>query len=276
MTHADCRRGQAAVLDQVLRILGSDPRVLGVAIAGSCSRGENDAFSDVDVGCWLREESLPGRQELYDRIGAIGPLLCRLWIYDKHSLYLYESGVRLDLDFLKPSDLAAPTHVYGDTRIVYDPDGALARALSREPAPCPAPHPKWFEPGDPDMLDHFFWMARQIVCWAMRGAQGGPKAYSKLSSAVSSLAEVRTRIAEMRLWTLGVQDYLERVDPVCAEHLAQTYPHLEGGDIVRCARLLLDEYERIGAEYCAKSGAAFPSRKVGVTRALVASFEGMQ
>jgi hypothetical protein len=114
------------------------------------------------------------------------------------------------------------------------------------------------------------------VCWAKRGAQGGPTAYAKLSNAVSSLAEVRTRIAEMRVWTLGVQDYLERVDPVCAARLAATYPHLEADEIVRCAKLLLDEYERIGPEYCARAGAVFPSRKVGVTRALVAAFEGMR
>ena len=89
-----------------------------------------------------------------------------------------------------------------------------------------------------------------------RGAQGGHRAFNKLSNAVDSLAEVRTRLVEMRLWTLGVQDYLGRADPECARRIARTYPHLQAGEVIACARLLLDEYERICPAYCRKAGAA--------------------
>jgi predicted nucleotidyltransferase len=273
MNHAEHRAQQAHILQQVLDILKGDPRVLGVVIAGSVARGEQDAFSDLDVGCYLRDEE---RAELYERVGQIAPTLCQLWLYDLHALYLFENGVRLDLDLMRPSELANATHVYTDTRIEYDPDGALSRAFSALRAPEAAAHPKWFQPGEPAFLDWFFWMFRQIVCWAKRGAQGRARAYEKLTSAVHSLDEVRTRLTEMRLWTAGVQDYLSRVDPECARRLAESYPHLRAEEIIACAERLLDEYERIAPAYCEKAGAIFPAHKAQVTRQLLAEFARLE
>jgi hypothetical protein len=96
-------------------------------------------------------------------MAKIAPTLWHLWIYDKHALYLFENGVRLDLDFCRPSDIAQTTEVYTDTVIEYDPDGALNTSLPKWNTPLPAEHPKWFEPGDPAMIDWFFWMFRQVV-----------------------------------------------------------------------------------------------------------------
>jgi hypothetical protein len=125
------------------------------------------------------------------------------------------------------------------------------------------------------MLDWFFWMFRQIVCWAKRGTQGGERAFNKLANAVDSLAEVRTRLIEMRLWTPGVQEYLIHADPRCAERIAPTYPHLQADEIVRCTRLLVDEYEQICPPYCHTSGAVYPSRKVEVVRRSIAEFDAL-
>ncbi len=276
MDHTEHQRQQANILEQVLTILESDSRVLGIVIAGSCARGEQDAFSDLDVGCYLRDEERTGRQQLYDRVGGIAPLLCRLWVYDLHALYLFENGVRLDLDFYRPLDISNASYVYIDTVIKYDPDGVLASSLPMSNVPRAAEHPKWFEPGDPAMIDWFFWMFRQIVCWAKRGAQGGYRAFNKLANAVDSLAEVRTRLVEMRLWTLGIQDYLGRVDPECARRIAQTYPHLQAEQVIECAKLLLNEYEYICPAYCRKTGAVYPARKVQVIRRLMAEFEWLE
>ena len=275
MTHTGAREKQRGVLEATLAILRDNARVLGVVAAGSCARGLNDAFSDLDIGCYLRDEEKTGREELYDRVAGVGPLLSRLWVYDVHALYLFESGVRLDLDFCRPSDLAGASYGYADILVLHDPDGVLARSLPASAEVRPAEHPRWFEPGDPAFLDWFFWMFRQIVCWAKRGEQGSYRAYDKLSSAADSVAQVRTRLCEMRLWTLGSKDYLARADPTCAENLARTFPRLEAEDLVRCARLLLDEYERIGGAYCAKAGASFPARKAMVTRGLIAEFAAL-
>lgn len=273
MNHGEHRKLQSEVLEQTLTILKADRRVLGVVMAGSFARGQHDAFSDLDLGCTLRDKDRTGRSELYERVAGIAPLLCQLWVYDVHALYLFENGVRLDLDFFRPSDIPNTSEVYTDIMIMYDPDGALANSLPQSKTPRVAEHPKWFEPGDPAMIDWFFWMFRQVVCWSLRGAQGGYRAFSKLSNAMDSLAEVRTRLIEMRLWTLGIQDYLSRVDPECAQRIAQTHPHLRAEEIIGCTKLLLDEYETICPAYCHKAGAIYPAHKVTTMRGLIAEFE---
>jgi predicted nucleotidyltransferase len=274
MNHNEHTKQQDFILAQTIRILNSDNRVLGIVAAGSYARGERDGFSDLDIGCYLRDEERTGRAELYNQVGAVAPLLCHLWIYDVHALYLFESGVRLDLGFYKPSDIQKNTwYLRSNTAILYDPDGTLAQLLPLTDQPAIAAHPKWFQPGDATFVNWFFWMFRQVVCWAKRGAQGGYRAFNKLSSAAESLAEVRSRLIEMRLWTLGVSDYLGRVDPEFAQRIAETYPHLDPVELITCAKLLRDEYERICPAYCQKAGISYPSRKVEVMRDLLAEFE---
>ena len=99
MNHDEHRRLQQEILDGVWSILKNDPQVLGLVLAGSYARGVHDAFSDLDVACYLRDEERTGRQELYDRVASIAPTLWHLWVFDMHALYLFENGVRLDLDF---------------------------------------------------------------------------------------------------------------------------------------------------------------------------------
>ncbi len=77
----------------------------------------------------------------------------------------------------------------------------------------------------------------------------------------------------MRLWTLGVKDYLARADPSLAARLARTYPHLQSEEIIACARLLLAEYETVCAAYCQKSGGLYPARKVEVMYRLIQEYE---
>ena len=276
MEHSEHRELQQKIIDHVLTILKNDRHVLGCVLAGSYARGENDAFSDLDIACYLRDEERTGRKELYDRVGEIAPTLWQLWIYDVHALYLFENGVRLDLDFCKPSDLSNPSEVYTDILIEYDPDGILHRSLPGANTPQPAEHPKWFEPGDPAMINWFFWMFRQVVCWAKRGAQGDYRSYDKLANAISSLADIRTRLVEMRLWTLGSKDYLRRADPGLALRIVKTYPHFQTDEIITCAKLLLAEYEYICKAYCQKSKAIYPARKVKIMHQLIEEFERLE
>ncbi len=273
MSHTDHLLLQQQILDQVLSLLTPDPDVLGILATGSYARGEQDAFSDLDLACYLRDEAATGKERLFERVGGIAPTLWQLLIYDVHGLYLFENGVRLDLDLLKPSDLETPTYVYANRIILHDPQKKLQQLKEVPFHLQPAEHPKWFEPGDPAMIDWFFWMFRQGICWAKRGAQCDYRAYEKLSSAVQSLAEIRTRLVEMLLWTVGSKDYLMREDPACAARMAQTYPHLEAGEIIQCAKLLLAEYEYVCPQYCQKTGAAYPARKVEIMYHLIDEYD---
>ena len=276
MKHSEHRKLQQEILNQVLTILKNDKHVLGCVFAGSYARGEQDAFSDLDMACYLRDEERTGREELFDRVGKIAPTLWQLWIYDVHALYLFENGVRLDLDFCKPSDLSNPSEVYTDTVIEYDPDGILHQLLPKVNTPQLAEHPKWFEIGDPAMIDWFFWMFRQVVCWAKRGAQNDHRSYDKLTNAISSLTEIRTRLVEMWLWTLGTKDYLGRADLDLALRMAKSYPHFQAGEIIECAKLLLAEYEYICPAYCQKAKAIYPVRKVEIMHRLIKEFEQLE
>jgi predicted nucleotidyltransferase len=273
MNHDEHRKLQQEIIERVLAILKNDSRVLGIVSAGSYARGEQDAFSDLDMACYLRDEERTGRQELYEQIAHIAPTLWYLWIYDMNALYLFENGVRLDIDFYKPSHLDNPSFVYTNADIVYDPESVLGQRLNISSAPQPAEHSKWFEPGDPDMIDWFFWMFRQVVCWAKRGAQADYRTFDKLSNAIHSLEDIRTRLIEMRLWTLGFKDYLIRADPGCARRLAKTYPHFDAEEIIHCTRLLLAEYEIICPPYCQKTKAIYPARKVELMSHLIDEFE---
>ena len=80
MTHAEHKQRQDEVLERVLGLLTADPHVLGIFYSGSVARGTHDAFSDLDVGCYLRDEDRTGREELYEAIGTIAPVLCRAGI----------------------------------------------------------------------------------------------------------------------------------------------------------------------------------------------------
>ena len=276
VNHAKHRELQAEILSETFSILQNDARVLGIVVGGSYARKQHDAFSDLDVGCYLRDEERTGRAELYNRVAEISPLLCKLWIYDLNALYLFGNGVRLDLDFYRPSDIKEASDVYTNLEIIYDPEHQLAQLLPKSGIVQAAKHPKWFEPGDSAMIDWFFWMFRQIVCWAKRGAQNDYRSFNKLANAMSSLAEVRARLIEMRLWTSGVRTYLSQVDPEFAQRISQTYPHLNPEEIIESTKLLLKEYENICPSYCQKTGAKYPAYKVEIVRNLISEFEQLE
>ena len=277
MNRDEHRRRQHEVLEQVRNVLENDKRVLGVVVEGSYARGETDAFSDLDLNCYLRDEARTGRPELYDQVAAIAPVLCRLWLYDVNALYLFDNGVRLDLDFYRPSDIRKNTWYKPlSTAFLYDPDGVLAKSLTFSHEPEAAAHPKWFQPGEPTFVDWFFWMFRQIACWTKRGAQGDYRAFSKLYSAADSIGQVRSNLIDMHLWTLGVHDYVGRVDPEFAQRMAHTYPHLQPSELMECVKRLLDEYERICPAYCRKAGLPYPGHKVKAMHALLYEFEQLE
>src|SRR5919198_1832471 len=118
--HADHRRRQEEVLQRLLALLAADPRVLGAAAGGSYARGGNDAFSDLDLWCVLRDEERTGREELHRRVSTLAPTLSVLYLYDRNGLYLYENGVRLEVDYLGPSAVA--TRDSAQAKILLDPD----------------------------------------------------------------------------------------------------------------------------------------------------------
>src|SRR6266567_3465669 len=128
------RARQDTLLKRLLEELQSSPWVLGVTASGSYARGDRDAFSDLDLTCYLRDSARTGRAELHAAVAARAPTLSVLYLYDVHGLYLYADGVRLDLDFKPPE--AVTTDSRTANRILYDPDGMLVRDLGRAEPPA--------------------------------------------------------------------------------------------------------------------------------------------
>lgn len=248
--HDEHRRRQDALLQRLLELLSAQSCVLGLAARGSYARGENDAFSDLDLRCYLRDEERTGREALHAGAG-LAPTLSVLYLYDRNGLYLFEDGVRLDLDYFPRSGVRKDRR--DSSRILLDPEGVLAAELGVDHAPEHRAHPRWWQPGEPAYVTWFLWMFRQSYCFAKRGAQGGDRGLSKLFSAAESIHQVRASLAEMRLWTLDVAYNLEAGDPELAAQLARTYPHLTLEELLGSTRTLLAAYERVCPDYCAKA-----------------------
>ena len=257
MTHDEHRRRQAEILDATLDILRASPRVLGVRIYGSSAGGTQTGFSDVDAVAYLRDAERTGREELFERVSGVRFCLCGLWLYGRNAIFLYDNGVRLDLDFLTPEDLAKG--IPSDSRVLYDPDGALARAVKPEAPPEPPDPMRWL--CATDVADWYFWMFRQVYGWVRNAELQEIKSYDKLAAAQQSLAEIRAGLVDMRLWTLGRRDYLNCVDPDMAARLARTFTRLVPGEMLRATRDLMDEYRRVTPDFCAKAGIPYPREK---------------
>jgi hypothetical protein len=276
MDAANLITAQDDMFDSALNILTSSDHVLGIAAIGSYARGEQDEFSDIDLLCYLRDDERTGWKDLYDQIRAIRPILWHGWLYDQNALFLFDNGARLDVDFCKPSDINKINEIPSEKKILFDPHGVLQEILVIEKTPKPADHPAWFQAGDPSFVHCFFWMFRQVVCWAKRSQQGKQNSYDKLANAVDSLNQIRTRLIEMRLWTLGEWNFLKLADQGLAERLSKTYPHFEPQEVINCAFLLLAEYEYACPSYCQKAGTMYPAEKVSVLKELLSAFEQIE
>lgn len=276
MDAVDLMTAQENVFHSAMKILTASDHVLGVTAIGSYARDEQDVFSDIDLLCYLRDETRVGWKELYDQMRAMYPILWHGWLYDQNALFLFENGARLDIDFCRPSDLEKINEIPSVMRIVFDPDNVLQDKVLLEKKAKPADHPAWFEAGDPFFTHWFFWMFRQVVCWAKRSQQGSLNSFDKLANAIDSLTQIRTRLIEMRLWTLGEWNYLKVADPGFAALLAKTYPHFEPQEVIECAHMLLAAYEYACPVYCKKAGVVYPADKVIVLKELLAAFEQIE
>ncbi len=274
MSHDEHRRRQQDLLRGVVGLCRNDPHVLGLTVFGSCARGANDAFSDLDLDCYLAEEARTGVEMLHQRVSELAPTLSVLYLYDQHGLYLFADGVRLDLTYKPPRAVRHDTAA--GVRILHDPRAVLASELGADERPATRAHPRYFIPGDPAYVTWFLWMARQSYAWTKRGTQGGERAWFKLVAAADSLHMVRASLIEMRLWTLDADDDLGTLDPELAARLAKTYPRLVPAELLAATRKLLAIYEDVCPAYCARSGAAYPVEGVAALRRVLAEFDRLQ
>ena len=267
---------QDDVFHIAMQILTSSDHVLGVVAIGSYARDEQDVFSDIDLLCFLRDENRVGWKDLYDQIRALYPILWHGWLYDQNALFLFDNGARLDVDFCRPSDIRKINEIPSEKKLLFDPHDVLHEIVLVDKGTKKADHPAWFEIGDPSFVHWFFWMFRQVVCWAKRSQQGSQSSYDKLANAIDSLTQIRTRLIEMRLWTLEEWNYLKVADAKFAVQLEKTFPHFDPQEVIECAHGLLAAYEYACPLYCEKAGSVYPAEKVSMLKALLVAFEQIE
>ncbi len=156
-----------ALFDRLVAELDEDDRVRAVWLGGSLGRGIADDWSDLDLGCVIRDDQftdwLSDLDDLYRRLGKpvlVGPLR------DLHGggvgrsqSVLFTGIVSLDLDLLPSTMATRPV----DTRTVFD------RIDLPIGMPPPTDEQEWHRLTD-EALDFFWSMAAIALKYIGRGA----------------------------------------------------------------------------------------------------------
>lgn len=266
---------QHETIERVIDLLRSYQEVEAIFIMGSHAKGEESSFSDIDIGFVFSDPERPKREEIFNKVSNLYPSLCSLWLYDKQGLFLYNNGVRLDLDFLIPKDVDD----WGDlsnVKFAYDPKGKY-QAKTKEPVneTSPAPIPKWRDE-DGDMIDWFFWMFRQTYCYVKRGETNERRSFDKLYSAQTSLSSIRAKLLEMKIFLNGKREYMSILDPNFASKMSDSFSNFDPNNMAKATRELFDLFELIAKAYCEKVDKDFPADKVASMRNLFDDFDNAQ
>lgn len=213
--------GHRAFLERAHDVLSSDARIVGIALGGSFATDSIDEYSDldfvlaVDPGHW--PAILDDRRAL---ASSLGPLLAAFTgehVGEPRLLIcLYGPPLlHVDLKFVSLDDVQDRVE---DPAIVYQRDGALARAFARGEAAYPHP--------DLDWIEERFWV------WVHYGAT--KIARGELLETLNFLGFLRYRVlGPMALAAAGTRpDGVRRIEtrvPETAERLAACVAGLETG-----------------------------------------------
>jgi predicted nucleotidyltransferase len=131
------------VLDAVLAFLRRQPGALGAFVSGSVATGTADQYSDLDLGLVFADDR--SRARVWERRNdwEIAPWFHRFdadHVKDHFVIYLYEPGVKADLNLYVPADLPRPPGLRYEP--LWDETGELAR-WAEEVAALPVPQPDW-------------------------------------------------------------------------------------------------------------------------------------
>lgn len=149
LTHAStCPPGHRDFLDRAVERLAADPRVVGVAAAGSYADNSMDEFSDLDLVIAVEPEHFTAILSERQRIAAaLGNLLAAFTgehVGEPRLLIcLYDTPLlHVDLKFVAIDD--ADKRV-DDPLILWERDSRLTAILSASAGRYPQPDPQWIE-----------------------------------------------------------------------------------------------------------------------------------
>ncbi len=135
-------------LDRALPLLTQDPRIVGVAGAGSMLTGGMDAYSDLDLVIVSEAAAHPAlMQERFAIAGRLGRLLTAFTgehVGEPRLLIcLYDAPLlHVDLKFVALEDLERRIE---DPVVLFEREGRLSAAMRASVARHPMPEPQWIE-----------------------------------------------------------------------------------------------------------------------------------
>jgi hypothetical protein len=138
----------AAFVERALPHFQSDPRVLGVAAAGSWITGSMDEHSDVDLVIALRPECssevMAQRLTIASRLGALLAAFTGEHVGEPRLLIcLYGPPLlHVDLKFVSAEDLGSRVE---DPIVLWEREDTITRALATSRAVWPQPDVQWIE-----------------------------------------------------------------------------------------------------------------------------------
>ncbi|MFE9724435.1 nucleotidyltransferase domain-containing protein [Streptomyces sp. NPDC005794] len=135
-------------LSDVLPRIRKDPRVAGVAVAGSIAAGHPDVYSDVDLIVVIDDEAFDGvMAERLELIGSWADLVAGFTgeHVGEPRLIITLVGpplLHVDFKFVRASGFAERIE---DPEVLWDRDGGLARALAEQMLRTPPLDLQWIE-----------------------------------------------------------------------------------------------------------------------------------
>ncbi len=231
----------AMFLERALRRLRTDPRIVGVAVAGSFAGGRMDEFSDLDLVIAVEPENTEAVMGERHHIAAeLGPLAAAFT--GEHvgeprvliCLYHGEEGfapLHVDLKFVSLPDAVVRVD---EPVVVWERDGRLSQVLRGGEARYPSPDLSWIE-------DRFWVWIHYAALKIGRG---------ELFEAVDFLAFLRAQVlgplalAEAGAQPAGVRR-VETAAPARAAQLQATVAAYDRESCIRCLYAAVDLYRSL-------------------------------
>lgn len=212
-------------VDQAVRAIEADDRLIGVAAAGSWLRAEMDEWSDVDLVILVDE---PHFEIVLAERGSIAASMGDLvsWFTGEHvgetRLIICMFGpplLHVDLKFVTPAQLAAER--VEDPAILWERDGAMSSSLSSGEAKWPRPDWQWIE-------DRIWTWIHYVSCKLGRG---------ELLEVVSGLDFLRTQVLAGTAVTAAGHPAqgVRRFEVRCPELMDQMVATIPRYDAASCA-----------------------------------------
>ena len=226
-----------ALIDRAVDRLSADPRIVGVAAAGSYAQDAMDEFSDVDLVVAVEPAAHAGvMAQRHDIASRVGPLLAAFTgehVGEPRLLIcLYGPPVlHVDLKFVALPDAAARID---EPVVLWEREGRLSAVLATSSARHPQTDPQWIE-------DRFWVWIHYAATKIGRG---------ELFEAIDHLAFLRGRVLaplgldELGLRASGVRR-LEMLAPALAAELKATAAVHEAASVLRAALACVAVYRRL-------------------------------